>query len=170
MRFFGFVPFIAWIIFAIHAAITYNQDIGGHLGRAARANTVELATQELNVALANMEKRGYTEGYTSIVWKTPSEDVGFWYTNIKASRDNLVALPPDADHLTVSNELMKLRETLISHGSEGENVIAPDGISVFPSNGLFAAWGVISFSVCCYMLYLMTRPKNPYQSLLDKYR
>ncbi|MCR4311727.1 MAG: hypothetical protein NUV56_00420 [Candidatus Uhrbacteria bacterium] len=164
MRFLAFLPFIAWMIFRGHAGITYGQDVSGHLGRASNANTVELAKQELNVALKNMEERGYTEGYTSTLWKTPNEDVGFWYTNIKAARDNLVALPPDADHLTVSNELMKLRETLISHGSEGEDVTDPSGIAVFPANSLIAAWGWISLlGGCIAALFLSVRPRDFYR-------
>ncbi len=30
-----------------------------------------------------------TSGYTSILWQTPDEDIGFWYTNLKASQQEL---------------------------------------------------------------------------------
>lgn len=145
------------------ASINYKQDVGGHLERAASANTIEIAKQELDVAIVNMEDRDLTDGYTSIVYRTPDEDVGFWYANIVASRDNLATLPPDADHLTVSNELMKLRETLLTHGESGESVRDPSGISVYPSNGAVAAWGMGSamFAVISFSLFASRERRYP---------
>ncbi len=128
------IPLVIWIVLRIVADVTFDQDIGGHLKRAADANTVELARQELDIALKNMESRGCTEGYTSIVYRTPDEDVGFWYENITSSYLALGNLPPDTDALTISNELMKLRETLLDHKESGEKVTAPEGISIYPHN------------------------------------
>ena len=156
---FGFIPFIMWTIYSIHAGITYDQDVGGHLKRAADANSVALAVQELDVAINNMEERGYTEGYTSIVYNTPDEDVGFWYTNIKASRMNLLNLPKNADPLTVSNELMKLRETLLDHGDSGEHVTDPPGIKLFPANTAYAffGWGGVILAVVTLIVIVVKR-------------
>ena len=57
--------------------INFNVECKGHLKRAADANTIELAKQELDIALSYLEREGMTEGYTSVLYKTPDEDVGF---------------------------------------------------------------------------------------------
>ncbi len=142
MRIFSsWIPFALFLIIRISVVISYNKDINGHLKRAADANTAPIALKELDIAIANMEARGYTEGYTSIVYQTPDEDVGFWYENTVAARDSIARLGPDSDQLTVSNELMKLRETLLDHGKTGELVTEPSGIPFYPHNKLHALTG-----------------------------
>ena len=107
----------------------------GYLKRAADANSPELAIEELGVALGYMEGEGWTTGFTSIIYTTPDEDVGFWYKNIKQSQESLRKLPKEASDLEKSNALMKLRETLLD---DGKYVTSPTGISRYPRNGLWA--------------------------------
>lgn len=133
--------FIGWIGTRTYQAIDFGRDIGGHLKRASNANTVELAKKELKISLDAIESQGLTHGYTSILWQTPSEDVEFWYMNIKASYDELSLISDDTSQLEKTNVLMKLRETL----TDAEGIIIPKGVSVFPSNTGFALWGCISF-------------------------
>lgn len=141
------IIFVSVAVVEIVLKVQYTQDIGGHLKRAGDANSVEMAKQELKVALANMESRGLTSGYTSVLWKTPDEDIGFWYNNIRTSYVELDSLPANASALERSNMLIKLRETLLDQGSEGTKVTDPDGISRFPHNRLFALWLGISFAL-----------------------
>jgi len=139
------LAFCGWGTVRIVKAITFGQDCGGYLKRAANANTVDLAKSEMTRAINYLDQHGMTTGYTSVLWKTPSEDVGFWHANLKASLDELEAITPDASPLERSNVLMKLRETLMDNGKEGDSLTAPDGISVYPSNTAFFWWGWLSF-------------------------
>lgn len=121
------------IVMGIH----FDQRCGGNLERAAHANTVELAHKEMKTALAYIEANKLTDGYTSVLYQTPDEDVGFWYNNMVSSTKELEKALTSTSQLEQSNVLMKLRETLVSHGEKGsENLNCPDGISRYPYNGV----------------------------------
>jgi hypothetical protein len=149
------MPFLFWSGIRIYRSITFNINCQGHLKRAADANTVDLAKQELKVALAYMEQENMTGGYTSVLYRTPDEDVGFWHTNLTASLTELENLKPDAPPLERSNMLIKLRETLVDHTQYGEKVTLPNGISVFPNNGSYALFGIVGAIVGVVGVYLI---------------
>lgn len=147
---FFLVILLIWGGVSIYNKAIFNINCGGLLKRAADANTIELAKQEMKLALDYMEQEGMTSGYTSVLYNSPSEDVGFWYKNIKSSYEELVSLPDDVTPLERSNILMKLRETLLDSGGDGATkVTLPRGISIFPHNVLFAWWGWVSSILCC---------------------
>ena len=58
-------------------SIKFDQRCGGYLKQAADANTVELAANRLDKAIEYIESNSMTEGYTSVLWKTEDENVGF---------------------------------------------------------------------------------------------
>lgn len=120
----------------IFNAVVFNQNCGGYLGRAANANTIELAKGELKTALDYAKQEGLTSGYTSILWKTPDEDIGFWYKNLAASYMELCSVPEQATQLEKSNILLKLRESVSNY---------PPGISVYPRNAAWGYFGWVSF-------------------------
>lgn len=132
-------------------SITYNRDVGGHLKLAADANSIELAERQLELAIDGMDARGLCPSggdcYTSVLYRTPDEDVGFWRENIVGTLADLQAMSPDerASNLIVSNQLLKVRETLLDSGTNGDQVTDPPGISIYGSNHLMAALGWISF-------------------------
>ena len=136
--------FIATICANAFLWVQFDRGCGGRLKRAADANVVSLAKQELGTAIAYAERNGLTSGYTSVFWTTPDEDLGFWYANLKAAYGELEGLSADATLLERSNVLLKLRETLLDHGQRGEHVTAPDGISRYPHNRVFAAVNPLS--------------------------
>lgn len=136
---------IVWGAVRTIETIKFNRECGGYLTRAANANTVPMAKKELARALAYMEKEKLTEGYTSVVYQTPDEDIGYWYSNIKASFDELNQLDPNSSPLEKTNVLMKLRETLTDQGENGTKVVYPKGISIYPLNGLFLILGWVGF-------------------------
>lgn len=138
------IPFLVITTVTIVKGINFNRYCGGHLKRAADANTVELARQELATAITYAEQEGLTTGYTSIVYNTPDEDIGFWYTNLRASLQELDSLNATSSQLEKSNMLLKLRQTLLDHTESGENVTKPSGISVYPNNLAYAVWGLIT--------------------------
>ncbi|HEY1218053.1 MAG: hypothetical protein ABSE42_06030 [Bryobacteraceae bacterium] len=140
----GLVSLPIWAGVRIVASIRYGIDCGGHLKRAADANNIELAKQELAVATSYLERHGMTAGYTSVLYNEPSEDVGFWYKNLDMSLQELEKEPATASELEKSNLLLKLRQTLLDTSSGTESVTEPSGISIFPHNAAYAWWVWIS--------------------------
>jgi hypothetical protein len=120
----------------ISKGIQLKQNVTGYLKRAADANTIKLASEELSRALDYLESNNLTSGYTSVLWKTPDEDIGFWYKNLKASENELQNLQSESA-LEKTNVLIKLRETLLDTG-EKTKVTVPEGLAVYPNNKLWA--------------------------------
>lgn len=139
------LSFLAWIGYRTVEKIQAKQNYIGYLKRAADANSIEMAKVELTKALTEIERQKLTSGYTSILWKTPDEDIVFWYNNLKVSLDELSELPNNSSALEKSNMLMKLRETLLDSDEDGDAVTYPDGIHLYPYNAIVAIWGTVSF-------------------------
>lgn len=132
------VPFIAWAVTGAVLAVQFNINCGGRLKRAADANTIEIARDELRQVVGFLESKSITNGYTSIIYKTPNEDIGFWYRNLKSSLNTLENLNKETTELEKSNLLIKLRETILDHTSNGTSVTKPPGIALYPHNTIFA--------------------------------
>lgn len=141
--------FLSWTGLRIVNYIIFDRDCQAHLKRAANASTIELANSELTTALRYMGRKNLTAGYTSIIYNTPDEDLGFWYSNIKASKQELEKLPQSATALEKTNILMKLRETLLDNEMDGDAVIVPSGASIYPHNILY-------FWVCLILVLLLS--------------
>lgn len=138
----------------IYKKIVFKQEVSGYLKRAADANTIDLANIELSKALKYIEEKNLTEGYTSILYKTPDEDLSFWYQNLKASQLELQTLN-SSSALERTNVLIKLRETLMD-GGEKSKVTIPEGIHVFPHNTYWAMLGWLAlFSFLSGFVLLM---------------
>jgi len=157
---FFFLSAIAIMVCQIMLGIKFDQKIKGHLKLAADANTIELAEEELGIVLANIEAAGYTEGHTSIFYNKPTEDIGFWYRNLKASKEELAKVT-NSSQLEKTNTLIKLRETLLDGGSEGKTrVTYPDGLARYPNNLM---WGLVSwyalFAVCGGFFTMFSKEK-----------
>ena len=133
----------------VYNNIIFDIECGGHIKRAADANTVELAAKEMKTVVTYLEANGMTNGYTSILYDTPDQDVGFWYQNLKASLGELEKITPETTQLERSNILIKLRETLLDHG-ESVTVTKPNGISLYPNNIGYASFGLLSFVVAIF--------------------
>lgn len=144
------LAFIGWGITSLVLWIQFNRNCEGFLKRSADSNNIELAAQELDKAIAYIESNNLTSGYTSIIYTTPDEDLGFWYSNLKSAQNNLKQIDLESvTDLEESNLLMKLRETLLDHTSDGTEVTVPSGIYLFPSNTGFAIWGWVSLIILC---------------------
>ena len=151
MKAFSWITFIASIaIFVMILVKSIILDINcvDYQKRAADSNTVELAADNLKIALDYIEANGMTSGYTSVVYKSPDEDVAFWYTNIKESYEELISLDESATNVERTNLLMKLRETLLDQKEKGESLTLPNAISCFPNNTL---WAILKW-LCVAML------------------
>lgn len=151
---------VAATVWFISMRVEFNQNCVGYLKQAADANTVELAMDRLGRALHTIEKNGWTEGYTSILWKTEDENIGFWYDNLKASQQEL-ASSLGSSQLEQTNVLMKLRETLTENTKDGTSITYPDGLWKYPHNALFAvlAWvvNILGSLAMCFAFVLLER-------------
>jgi hypothetical protein len=151
---------IAATVWFISMRIEFNQKCLGFLNQAADANTVELAMERLGRAVHYIEKNDWTEGYTSILWNTEDENIGFWYANLKASQQEL-ANALGSSQLEQTNVLMKLRETLTDDTKDGTKITYPDGLWKYPHNALFAvlAWivNILGFLAVCFAIVLLER-------------
>lgn len=137
--------------FCLVKSIKFNQDCAGYLKQAADANTAELALERLNKALAYIEDHNLTSGYTSVIWRTEDENVGYWYENLKACQKELEECL-DGTQLEKSNVLMKVRESLTDEGEKGTTLTVPDGISRYPNNLVLGLWRLVSYLLLCIPL------------------
>ena len=70
-------------------SIQFKQNCSGYLKQAADANSPELSLERLNLAVDYIERHGLTEGYTSVLWRTEDENIGYWYQNLKVCQQEL---------------------------------------------------------------------------------
>lgn len=149
---FGVIVLLFWLALRIIGMVDFKVGCGGHMKRAADANSVELAIQEMRTVVNYAEKKGLTSGYTSFFsfYQAPEKDIGFWYKNMKTSLEELESVKPGATSLEKSNILIKLRETLLDNGKDGDSLTVPSGISIYPRNVSYLFMfviGVIFFGV-----------------------
>lgn len=149
------LSFLFWAGYRITAKVHAEQDYLGYLERAGNANSVEMAKGELLKATKEIERQNLTSGYTSVVYKTPDEDISFWYKNLKNALSDLERLPKNSSPLEQSNVLIKLRESLM----DKEELTYPAGISVYPNNGIIMFWGWVS-GVLTIVFFIITGIKN----------
>lgn len=131
----------AILTFTIVKSVSLKTNCIEYLKLTADANTVDMATQQLQKAIHYLEANNLTTGYTSILWNTPDEDIEFWYKNLKASESELLKVDGTTSSMEKTNLLMKLRETIIENGSKGDSVTFPDGLSRYPNN---LGWAVLN--------------------------
>lgn len=115
--------------------IQFDQECSGYLKQAADANTPEIALRRIDKALEYIERKGLTEGYTSVLYKTENENIGFWYQNVKACRNELEKCL-NSSQMEKTNVLMNVRESLTDKGYP----TVPSGISLYPNNALWYTW------------------------------
>jgi hypothetical protein len=140
----GMMLGLCFLTMRVVKEVQFDRGCEGYLKRAADANTIDLAKEQMQIALKYIEDNGLTQGYTSVIYNTPDEDVGFWYKNLKASYAELCTVTPETSQLERTNVLMKLRETLLDTHDKGVSVTAPDGISVYPNNLAYFFFGLFS--------------------------
>ena len=122
--------------------IEFKQECSGYLKQAADANTVELASNRLDIAVKYLEEHGLTRGYTSVFYKTEDENIGYWYKNLKACQGEL-ATAKGASQLEKTNVLMKIRESLTDDGKSGTVLTIPSGLYKYPNNVAYSALQIV---------------------------
>lgn len=153
------MPSVYWGYSVWVASVRFDIGVGGHLKRAADANTIEIAASELDKALSYAESHNLTKGSTHVLWPTPATDLEFWYNNLKTADNELKNLSPEVSPLEKSNMLIKLRETIIDHGEKGDYITVPYRISVYPDQlsyfvgGLVCAALIVIAILCVIFIY-----------------
>lgn len=143
------LSFGGWGVTRTIKAISFDNNCGQYLKRAADANSIEMAKEELGIAISYAERNNLTEGTVSIFLHQPKNDIGYWYRNMKAAYEELEDVPEDTSRMEKTNILMKLRETLTDEGENGVEVTIPKGISIYPSNVAYFWWSIISLIAMC---------------------
>jgi hypothetical protein len=115
-----------------------------YLKQAADANTVDIAKDSMDKALAFIDAQQWQAGNTGIILSQPKNDVGFWAKNLRGAKKELDDVRPDATPLERSNMLMKLRETLLDNDSKGTTITHPGGISLFPYQVVAWIWFIVA--------------------------
>lgn len=158
------IAFLALFTFRVVKEINFDRNCTGYLKRSADANNAVMAKKQLDVAVSYLQENHLTNGYTSIIYRTPDEDISFFYDNLIVCQKELGRLldKTDRTQLEESNMLMKLRETLLDDGEHGTTVTVPDGISVYPNNALLSLPMFISligavFAYIGFCLILLTK-------------
>ncbi len=141
------VPFVIYLVIVIFKSVMFDINCGNRMGRASDANSITLAREEMEVVVKYLEDNQFTTGYTSVIYNTPDEDMGFFYKNMKSALEELISIKETASPMEKSNLLMKLRESLTHHGEKGSSITVPSGISFAPHNVAFAIWGIISLII-----------------------
>lgn len=140
---------VAFMCALVYNSAIYEREVGGHLKLAADANSIELAERKLTRAVNGMDKldlcsEGGNDCYTSVLWRVPEDDIAYWRENIESTLSDLNSMTPEqrADNLTESNQLIKVRETLVDNGESGTYVTSPNGIANYPHNRRYflAGW------------------------------
>ncbi len=157
MKVFGIVTLTGATMLLITACVVSNvcsvqfeQNCGGHLKHASHASTISLAKQELGTAIEYLESHDLTRGSTHLLYPTPECDLGFWYNNLSASLTELDLAASENDQVASTNQLIKLRETLLHHGKKGTKLTLPPNVSVFPNQLGFSSLvlaGLVGLSI-----------------------
>ena len=61
----------------------FNVFCAQHVERAARSNSIDAARDEIGMAISWLEEKKMVEGYSGVVYQSPSNDIGYWYKNLK---------------------------------------------------------------------------------------
>lgn len=137
--------------YTIVQSVKFNQQCSGYLVQAANANSIDLAKECLGKAIRYAEKNKLTSGYTSCLFKTEGDNIGYWYKNMKFCQEELESAA-DKSSLEKTNVLMKLRESIM----DSDQLNIPYGISRYPYNFLFGLLNIIS--VCAFLISLTLLP------------
>ncbi len=136
--------------------IQFDQQCACFLKQAADACSIELAEKQLNKVIDYIEKKGLTTGYTSVVYKTEDENIGFWYENLKVCQKELAETRGNST-LENTNVLMKLRESLTDNAEKGTILTIPSGIYLYPNNAAYltAYWITIILFIVSALLFAL---------------
>lgn len=152
ITFLGAVSLVVVIIFSVIRWYGLKAECSDYLKLSADAPSIQKADHFLGEALKYLERKKLTKGNSAFLFRTPSNDVGIWYEQIKGAkettedilkRDSLVTVA----QLEKDNALMKVREVILDEGSSGTEVTLPAHLTTFPYQWLFFLWWIFTVIV-----------------------
>lgn len=148
-------------IFSIVWWYDFKNECEDYLKLTGDAPTIEKADMFLEKALNYIERKKMTNGNSAFLFRTPQNDVGIWYYQIKGAKETTNGLlkkikqdPSSATQLEKDNALMKIREVVLDNSEKGTKVTIPLHITWFPSQILILFWWIISVIgtlICCVL-------------------
>ncbi len=145
----GFSFVLSWAIMRVVSYSLFYNNCLIHIYRAAQSQILDVAKEELDIALRYLEKEKATSGYTSVLYRSPNEDIGLWYNNLKILWKELHnPVPGDANSV-----LFKMRRILLEVEDSRECVRVPQGISIVPYNRAFASLLCVGLTLILFSSY-----------------
>jgi hypothetical protein len=84
-----------WVGTNIHLNKNWDAGVGSYLAAAINTRDPQKASKYLNNAVSFLEERGQTDGFTSIAYKTPDEDLNEWATGVAEATETAASVPAD---------------------------------------------------------------------------
>lgn len=141
----GIFVFMTWAATVIVLSIQFDQKCSGHILNACNATTVELASSELRTALDYLEEKELITGYTSILYKTEKDNIGFFYNNVKNCYEYVETLKEqNIEPFNQALQLQSIKDKLVAElghkNGKAEFIRKPQGISRYPHNLAYCIW------------------------------
>ena len=143
-----FISLCLYIIVVITKAFIFDNECVSHLKNAGNASTLEVAREELGVALEYLEDNGLTiENISS----DPKSDAVQWYEKLKSAYNEMVKLSAGSDEEETAYALDMVKETIY----DGDvRVSVPDGVEKYPYNAIYFWWRTISIMMLAMIVVL----------------
>jgi hypothetical protein len=148
---------VLWIGSCVGATVKelpYEQQIGSHLDSAAHQQTPTGALQQLDIAVANMERMHLTTGSTGVFYTTENDKIDVWYRNLKSAQIDLRAVEFSDNGMLRTSVLTRFRDTVEHH---------PGDIGLYPHIFFYNFWwilGLVGFLV--FAVWFMVEIMDPY--------
>jgi len=153
-----FLSTLSWGGYRLVAKFQAQSAYLGYLKNASQTDSIPLIKIELKKAMVEIERRGLTSGYTSIIWTTPNDNIGLWYKNLMLLLNQLYYFPDNSSAKEKSKMLMKIKEILIDESKdEKDNLYFPEKVYLFPHNKIVALWGAVSIMMTIIFFFLSAK-------------
>lgn len=140
----------------VHKANEFDNQVGSYLQAAYETDDPTAADKYLSTAIAYLDENKMTNGFTSVLYKSPSDDVGEWYEKLGVVAKEIHNAPVKPEGLNTDEAtkngahptdpgksrwaalMRKLGIVKVRPASKGEEpayveVKSPDGISIYPN-------------------------------------
>lgn len=153
----GYISLISWGICRSYKNIEFGLNCEKFLNRAAEASSPQDALASLRIVLDYCEQHNLKFGSTSLIYATDNNNIGLWYTKIVASYISLDALREDASLKEYTIVVEKIHDKLTVTDDKGKTIVTyPEGISIYPYNGRYMMWAIISIFIIITSEYLLS--------------
>lgn len=132
-------PFFSWAITRIIKKEIFDNNFTYHINQSMSGTDPSKSYEEFVSALLYLQSHNLTSGYTTIVIRSPSEDISIFYDGIFKKfqySQKLASLPPE--------EIKQYQEYVVNKNLATTQIKEPEGISIYPYNGIYFVWMLIS--------------------------